>query len=381
MQDAVSDCCLRAPRHDTRVGSTPVEALDIKRTLFSVSDFLDWQRQGTLNLDPPFQRRSVWKPGAKSYLVDTVVRGLPTPLIFLRERIDPETLRPMREVIDGQQRLRTLIGFIDEGALADFDVGRDRFTVKAVHNSDIADKAFKKLDPATRSRILGYEFSTQVLPSDTEDRDILMIFARLNSTGTPLNPQELRNAEFFGQLKTLMYQLAYEQLERWIGWRVFNEDQIARMAEVEMTSDLALNIMGGLTGKSQPKLNKFYKDYDGQLANAGEIARRFRLVMDAIDETLGNRIAASVFNSEVYFFSLFTYFYDEMFGLGSDLRRRKPSSLPPRLADNLLKVSKNFRSQNVPQDVLDAVQRASADLGRRRTRLRYLKRVCNAKRA
>jgi hypothetical protein len=55
-----------------------MEALDIKRTLFSVSDFLDWQRQGTLNLDPPFQRRSVWKPGAKSYLVDTVVRGLPT---------------------------------------------------------------------------------------------------------------------------------------------------------------------------------------------------------------------------------------------------------------------------------------------------------------
>src|SRR5437870_9220879 len=104
-----------------------MEALDIQRTLFTVSDFLEWQRQGTLDLDPPFQRRSVWKLGAKSYLVDTVVRGLPTPLIFIREKIDPDTLRPLREVIDGQQRLRTLIGFIDEQALPDFDAERDRF--------------------------------------------------------------------------------------------------------------------------------------------------------------------------------------------------------------------------------------------------------------
>jgi uncharacterized protein with ParB-like and HNH nuclease domain len=195
----------------------------------------------------------------------------------------------MREIIDGQQRLRTLIGFIDEQALPNFDVERDRFTVRKVHNPAIADRPFKKLDPTVRSRILAYEFSTHVLPSDTEDRDILMIFARLNSTGTPLNPQELRNAEYFGQLKTIMYQLAYEQLERWLGWRVFNEDQISRMAEVEMTSDLALNMIDGLTGKSQPKLNNFYKRFDNGLPNSTELERRFRLVMDEIDETFGRR--------------------------------------------------------------------------------------------
>lgn len=116
-----------------------VGTLDIQRTLFTVSDFLDWQRQGTLKLDPPFQRRSVWKLGAKSYLVDTVIRGLPTPLLFIRSRIDTETLRPMREVIDGQQRLRTLIGFIDESALPNFNPERDRFTVQRQHSAEIAD--------------------------------------------------------------------------------------------------------------------------------------------------------------------------------------------------------------------------------------------------
>lgn len=85
-----------------------MDARDIKRTLFSVSDFLTWQKAGLLDLSPPFQRRSVWKPGAKSYLIDTVVRSLPTPLIFLRERVDLDSLQVTREVIDGQQRLRTL---------------------------------------------------------------------------------------------------------------------------------------------------------------------------------------------------------------------------------------------------------------------------------
>jgi hypothetical protein len=354
-----------------------MESMDIKRTLFSVSDFLDWQRQGALDLDPPFQRRSVWKKGAKSYLIDTVVRGLPTPLIFIREKIDPETLRPMREVIDGQQRLRTLLGFIDESSLEDFDPGRDRFTVQKVHNASVADRSFRKLDRGTRTRILGYEFSTHVLPSDTEDRDILMIFARLNSTGTPLNPQELRNAKYFGELKTLMYQLAYEQLERWLEWRVFNEDQVSRMTEVELTSDLSLNMLDGLTGKSQPKLNKFYEKFDSQLPRKDELARRFRNVMDSIDEVFGKQLPASVFTSEVYFFTLFTYLYDKMYGLGSDMARRPAKRLPRNLPENLRKASKNFRSQNVPPEVLDAVQRASADLGRRKTRLSYMKTVCD----
>jgi hypothetical protein len=356
-----------------------LDALDIKRTLFSVSDFLDWQRQGTLNLDPPFQRRSVWKLGAKSYLIDTVVRGLPVPLIFIRERIDPDTLRPMREVIDGQQRLRTLLGFVDESSLPDFVPERDRFLVQTQHNPDIADRPFKRLDQSVRNRILSYEFSTNVLPSDTEDRDVLMIFQRLNSTGTPLNGQELRNATYFGLLKTTMYQLAYEQFERWLNWRVFNEDQVSRMLEVELTSDLALNMIDGLTGKSQPKLNSFYKRYDERFPRRTELARRFRQVMDEINDVFGKQIAKSVFSSEVYFFTLFTYFYERMYGLGSDLTKREPRSLPRGLASSLLTVSQNFRTENVPSEVLDAVQRASADLGRRQTRLDYMKTIGNGK--
>jgi hypothetical protein len=73
--------------------------MDIKHQQFKVSDFLSWQREGSLVLSPSFQRRPVWKPSAKSYFIDTVVRGLPVPIIFIRERINLSTQTAIREIV------------------------------------------------------------------------------------------------------------------------------------------------------------------------------------------------------------------------------------------------------------------------------------------
>lgn len=152
-----------------------MQTYDIEKTQYKVADFLQWQKAGGLDLAPIFQRRSVWSAKAKSYLVDTVVRGLPTPIIFLRDRIDLQSLRPSREVVDGQQRLRTLIGFIDPSALSDFDEERDAFLVIPTHNEEIAGKPFPELAPKFQHMILNYSVSTHVIPSTVDDREILMI--------------------------------------------------------------------------------------------------------------------------------------------------------------------------------------------------------------
>ena len=194
---------------------------NISKTVYKVNDFISWQRTNSLILSPSFQRRSVWPQAAKSLLVDTVVRGLPMPIIFLRERTDLKTLEPIREVVDGQQRLRTLLAFIDPSSLIGYEVSKDSFVVKKTHNEDIAGKHFAQLDATIRRQILNYDFSVHILPSDTDDRDVLQIFARMNSSGVKLNSQELRNAEFYGAFKTLSYILAYEQLDRWRKWGIF----------------------------------------------------------------------------------------------------------------------------------------------------------------
>jgi hypothetical protein len=350
--------------------------VDISRTQFKLSDFIGWQREGSLRLSPSFQRRPVWKKDAKSFLVDSVVRGLPVPVIYLRERIDLKRQETVREVVDGQQRLRTLLGFVNPKLLNDFNPERDQFLVSQLHNPAIADTPFSKFPDDLKKRILSYEFSTHTLPSGIEDREILQMFARLNATGVKLNDQELRNAEWFGAFKAAMYELALEQLEGWRAWGVLSEDQIARMKEVEVTSDLVMNMIDGLTGKTQKRIDDLYKRYDKKFTHETVVRERFRRTMEAVDVLMRGELSDSVFVSEVHFFSLWVYLYDVMWGLGSVLNKTKPRLLPSQLAKKLATVSAHFAEQTVPKAVLDAVQRASADLGRRRTRLQYMHKVC-----
>src|SRR3989449_3547718 len=81
---------------------------------YSVSDFEEWHEKGELVLAPKFQRRDVWSDKARSYLIDTIVRGKPIPKIYMRQDVNPKTRRTKREIVDGQQRLRSVLSFIKE---------------------------------------------------------------------------------------------------------------------------------------------------------------------------------------------------------------------------------------------------------------------------
>ena len=151
-----------------------------KITQYKVSDFLSWQKAKTLVLSPSFQRRPVWKAVAKSLLIDTVARGLPMPPIFFREqRTSLSSFEPKREVVDGQQRIRTLISFINPSLLDDYKPERDAFDVLENHNNEIGGKKFSEFPPPLQQRMLDYEFGVHILPAEVSDKEVLQIFARI----------------------------------------------------------------------------------------------------------------------------------------------------------------------------------------------------------
>ncbi|UUL81702.1 DUF262 domain-containing protein [Sphingomonas qomolangmaensis] len=277
---------------------------DIKRTTFSLADFLSWQRAGSLELSPSFQRRSVWTKAQKSYFVDTVYRGLPVPIIFVRERTDVETLSTVREVIDGQQRLRTMLAFVDPKCLADA-ADADNFTVQKKHNKDLQGKLFSTLGADAKKRILSYQLSTHVLPNDTSDSEVLSIFARMNSTGSKLNEQELRNAEYFGEFKIASYDTAFANLNRWRSWKLFSEQDMARMKEVEFTSLLFILIMNGIFERTQSLINRFYKLHDDNFDDWDRVIKEFNRVMDAIEDAFGDGLRSTVYSNTAMFLQLF----------------------------------------------------------------------------
>jgi hypothetical protein len=350
-----------------------MQLFDIEKTQYKVADFLDWQRGGTLDLAPVFQRRTVWKPGAKSFLIDTVARGLPTPIIFLRDRIDLKSLKATREVVDGQQRLRTLISYIAPDLITDFDPERDEFKIKKNHNAELAGKGFSDLNEEIQHRLLNYSFSTHVLPSSVEDRDVLHIFQRLNSTGEKLTKQELRNAEFFGEFKTVMYELALEQLERWRDWGVFSGDEIARMKEVELTSDFVVTMIYEFGGKSQKAISDAYKEFDESFPYSKQAIRRFQTTMDAVDELLGDSLSKTVFTREIWFIVLVTCLYQRLYPDTPISVRSKPARLPRTLKSRLLEASDRIKEDtSLPPDLLDAIRGASSDKKSRLARLEFV---------
>ncbi|HDZ9536016.1 TPA: DUF262 domain-containing protein, partial [Vibrio cholerae] len=56
---------------------------------------------------PEYQREFVWHEVGQSALIESIVLGLPIPVIFLAENSDGRL-----EIVDGSQRIRTIVSFI-----------------------------------------------------------------------------------------------------------------------------------------------------------------------------------------------------------------------------------------------------------------------------
>jgi hypothetical protein len=357
-----------------------VVAANITRTLFTVADFLAWQRDGSLNLSPSFQRRPVWKPQAKSYLIDTVVRGLPTPIVFLRQITDTSTLKTVREVVDGQQRIRTLLSYVDRGVFKDWNDQLDPFEISRQHNPEIASKRFSDLDERTKKSILGYEFSAHVLPNDTSDQQVLDIFRRMNATGTKLNRQELRNAEFFGEFIQSVYNSALRSLDIWRKWKVFTEDNIARMEEAEFVSELYIMMLNGITSKNQDTIDRFYGQNDTHFPGRSQLESRLDEMINDIDTSYGNEMASSQLSNRILLYPMLAGYYDLVYGFGGDLSTRANRKALASLARAIPEIdSKLATREQLPMDVQEALISRSGHRNNREALTNFIKPLLAAK--
>jgi hypothetical protein len=350
--------------------------MSLQKTAFKVADFITWQKAKSLELSPRFQRRSVWKKGAKSYLIDTILRDFPVPIVFLRDLgTDPKTFQPRREVVDGQQRLRTVLSFVAPSLLPDFDSNRDAFQVAKAHNPDVSGKDFPELDSQSQQIILNYEFSVQVLPPGMDDREVVQLFRRLNSTNYVLNKQELRNATFFGDFKSSALLLSAEQLHRWRQWGTFSDDDISRMHEVELTSECMLSLIDGkVSGRSSKRLDLVYQQFEEAFKYRVEVERRFQSAMEAIYENLAKTHASSPLLKKRLIYTLIASVADALFDLTSPLSKRVPvKKISPSSWSKLASASEAIQKRTASKSVLDASDRRTTNVKERQVLFGYLK--------
>ena len=134
----------------------------------TIAWFNDVRRRGNLDLNPPYQRRSIWNQNFKDYFIDTVLLNLPAPAIFLYEDISPEG-RSVHHVVDGKQRLTTIFEFIDN----QFPVP-DGAQIESLHGL-----YFDSLPSDVKRKFWSYVLLVEYVPSDDEE-GIKAIFDRIN---------------------------------------------------------------------------------------------------------------------------------------------------------------------------------------------------------
>ena len=163
---------------------------------------------------PSFQRSYVWNINQASKLIDSFMMGLPIPPIYFHISNDEKNT-----VIDGRQRLQTIFYFFDGFfGEADHKGKRKEFKLVGINKtSPWFDKRFDDFTEADKRLLKNFVLRTILVKQVDPKHDhssVYYIFERLNTGGTPLNDQEIRNCVCSGTLNVLLV-----ELNRYASWR------------------------------------------------------------------------------------------------------------------------------------------------------------------
>ncbi len=178
---------------------------------------------------PPFQRDYVWRQPEASKFIESLLLGLPVPGIFLAT--EPSSNKQL--VIDGQQRLKTLLFYFD-GYFnpKPEDKNQKVFTLTKVQKP-FDGKTYKTLEENDRIRLETSIIHATVVKQNAppaEDTSLYHIFERLNSGGRRLTEQEMRLALYHGKLIEKL-----KELNDYPNWRiVFGKVHHPRLKDQEL---------------------------------------------------------------------------------------------------------------------------------------------------
>lgn len=180
--------------------------IEIGEEPFSIFEYLRQLEKGKINIQPDFQRNQIWSDFQKSQFIESIILNFPLPPIYLNQTKEAKYI-----VIDGLQRTT---------ALSDFYKGKYSLTdIRALpkYNGMI----FKELPETLQSKFEDKKLTIFVLKPSTPMKVIYDLFNRINTGGTQLNRQEVRNCIFIGKSTRLLKELAMEEaFKKAIWWGV-----------------------------------------------------------------------------------------------------------------------------------------------------------------
>jgi hypothetical protein len=216
---------------------------------------------GTIVINRDYQRTdAVWPPAARSYLIDTILKGFPMPKFSLSQQTDLKSRKTIKEIVDGQQRSKAIVDFFD---------GKLRLSGK----SEFSGKLFSQLEQENQQRFIDYSITADVFVGATEN-EIREVFRRMNSYTVPLNPQEKRHATHQGDFKWFIVEMTRKYAGALKSIGVFSERQLSRMADAALLSEVVMAMTKGIETSSQRKIDAFYTEKDPEFIEEPDMTKR-----------------------------------------------------------------------------------------------------------
>lgn len=216
----------------------------------TITDLVNLYDDRQLNLEPGFQRQSVWQEPQRRKLIDSILRNYPLPAIFLYVREEEGEIQ--YDVIDGKQRLESILMFMGKM------YGRGRYSVKTELPGS---EGMEWLDwrglQRRREQHLLTNYKIPVIEVDGDFSDIIDVFVRINSTGKALTPQETRHARYYN---SRFLKKADQLARRYEGYftqmDILSVAQLSRMKHIELVCELMLSIHQGDVINKKAALDK-----------------------------------------------------------------------------------------------------------------------------
>lgn len=246
-----------------------------KTTFQNFAFFYDLHNRGLLDLDPPYQRRSIWSQRFKDFFIDSVLNNYPCPAIFLYEEISPAGTAKYH-VVDGKQRLLTCLKFVEN----EFPVS-EQATIASLRG-----RMFREFSDQQKLDFWRYQFAVEFVPQENE-RLITEIFDRINRNVARLTRQELRHAKYEGDFMQEV-EAAAEKLSEILppNFPVIASQSKRQMKDTELIGNLLLLIEEGARSYSQDQLDEAYSNRDENWAERERVAREFTGSIIFISEIL-----------------------------------------------------------------------------------------------
>ncbi|HLP60740.1 MAG TPA: DUF262 domain-containing protein [Candidatus Deferrimicrobium sp.] len=277
--------------------------VEIRENKFSIFEWLRKLKEGKMLLNPEFQRHLVWKDEQRARFIESILLNIPLPPLYVREDKEGRYI-----IVDGQQRTSTL---------RDFEEGKFKLSGLQILKK-LDGKSFNDLDPGLKATIEDKQLSFYIIKLTVPLPMIYEIFNRINTGGTQLTRQEIRNCIFLGSATRLLkklseqeyfklaidYGISFKRMKdreailRYLAFKIFNYDRDYK----DDMDDFLGTTMKAINQMNEDETTVLEKNFERVMKLTYEFfgPKNFRLPT----EKSKGRINIAVMESISYFFSI-----------------------------------------------------------------------------